>query len=80
MPHKVMDEYINEAFMNAIKVGIEDKQLPLDGQQILEKMNLFKKSNIELDLKNSSYGKIGKFLIQKNKEGIIEYKEPKKGQ
>lgn len=42
-------------------------------------MNLFKKEKIELNLKNSSFGKIGKFLLQKNKEGIIEYKEPKKG-
>lgn len=42
-------------------------------------MNLFKKQNIELDFKNSSYQKIGKFLQQMTKEGVIEYKEAKKG-
>ena len=30
MPAKVMDEYIKEAFMNSIKVGVNDKDLPLD--------------------------------------------------
>jgi translation initiation factor 2D len=30
MPIKVMDEYIREAFLNAVKVGLNDKDLPMD--------------------------------------------------
>ena len=42
-------------------------------------MLLFKNANISLDLKNSSYKKIGKFLQTMAKEDFIEYKEAKKG-
>lgn len=42
-----MDEYLHEAFMNALKVGINDKNLPIEGQAFYEKyMVLFKKENI----------------------------------
>ena len=30
MPTKIMDEYIYEAFMNALKVSLSDKDLPID--------------------------------------------------
>ena len=42
-------------------------------------MNLFKKEGIEIDWKHSTYGKVGKFFIAMTKEGLIEYKEDKKG-
>lgn len=42
-------------------------------------MENFKRENITLDFKASSFGKIGKFLQQMSKEGLIEYKEGKKG-
>jgi hypothetical protein len=42
-------------------------------------MLLFAKPGITLDLKNSTYGKIGKFLTTMAKDGLIEYKEAKKG-
>ncbi|CAD8149990.1 unnamed protein product [Paramecium pentaurelia] len=75
-----MDEYIKESFLNACKIGINDKQLPIEGQVFYEKFMLaFKKPGIELDLKNSSYQKIGKFLQTMQKDGLIEYKEIKKG-
>ncbi|CAD8055064.1 unnamed protein product [Paramecium sonneborni] len=80
VPTKVMDEYIKESFLNACKIGINDKQLPIEGQVFYEKYMLaFKKPGIELDLKNSSYQKIGKFLQTMQKDGLIEYKEIKKG-
>ncbi len=75
-----MDEYINEAFMNAIKVGIKDKNLPIETQTFYTNyMCLYKKGNIELDFKNSSFGKIGKFMQLKAKDELIEYEESKKG-
>ena len=42
-------------------------------------MSLYKKEGIELDFKNSSYGKIGKFLQVKAKDELIDYEESKKG-
>lgn len=72
MPTKVMDEYLKEAFMNSIKVqrfikllkvGVNDKDLPMDANIFQTQFLMsFKKQNVELDIKNSSYGKIGKFL------------------
>jgi len=41
-------------------------------------MLLCKPKNINLDVKLSSYKKIGKFLSTMQKEGFIEYKEAKK--
>jgi translation initiation factor 2D len=58
-----MDEYINEAFMNALKMSVTDKDLPLDSSVFYQNhMLLAKNSNVNIDLKNSSYKKIGKFL------------------
>lgn len=58
-----MDDYIMNAFLTALKLSIEDKDLPMDASVFKE--NHFNRSvpeGIEINFKNSSYKKIGKFL------------------
>ena len=67
-------------YLNILQVGVNDKDLPMDANIFLTQFLMsFKKQNVELDIKNSSYGKIGKFLQHMSKDGLIEYKEGKKG-
>ena len=59
IPIKIMDEYIYEAFMNAIRMSITEKDLPMDASVFYAShMLLCKKENIMIDLKNSSYKKV----------------------
>ena len=75
-----MDEYINEAFLNALKLSVTDKDLPLDSSVFYQNhLLLAKNPNVSIDLKNSTYKKIGKFLSVMAKADIIEYKEARKG-
>ena len=62
IPVKIMDEYIYEAFMNAIRMSITEKDLPMDSSVFYAShMLLCKKENILIDLKNSSYKKVAKY-------------------
>lgn len=64
-----MDEYIRQAFLNALKISINDKQLPIDPSLFYSNhMIPCKPENITLDFKNSSYKKIGKFIQTMVKE------------
>jgi len=75
-----MDEYLVDAFMTALKISVNDKDLPLDaGQFYSDHMLPCKRENVFLDIKNSSHKKLGKFLTAMQKLDIIEYKESKKG-
>lgn len=67
--------------MNALKISVEEQMLPLDPKVFLsDHMEACKTSpDHVLDFGITSYGKIGKFLQQMAKDGIIEYKEIKKG-
>jgi translation initiation factor 2D len=70
VPVKIMDEYIMEAFLNALKIGVSSKDLPLDGSKFYQNhMLLCKRDNVMLDLKNSSHKKIGKFFTNMAKLG-----------
>ena len=63
MPTKIMDEYVYEAFMNALKVSISDKDLPIDSSAFYSSHMLqCKREGVMIDLKCSSYKKIGKFF------------------
>jgi len=58
-----MDEYIRESFLNAVILSIDDKSMPLDPSVLYSNhMVLCKPDNVTLDIKNSSYKKIGKFV------------------
>ena len=63
IPTKIMDEYIFESFMNALKVSLSDKDLPIDASVFYSSHMLqCKKEGIMIDLKFSTYKKIGKFF------------------
>jgi len=80
IPTKIMDEYLMEAFLTALKISLDESDLPIDGQEFFSKhMNPCRKEGINLDLKNTTYQKMGKFLQAMTKQGIIEFKESKKG-
>lgn len=76
-----------EAFLNAVYISDALKELPIDGSNFYQNhMLLCKRENVQLDMKNSSFKKIGKFFQVKlfllksiSKLGVIEYKEAKKG-
>jgi translation initiation factor 2D len=59
---KITDNYIFEAFMNCLKMVVCDKELPMDPSVLWNHMLGCKNQKISLDIKNSSYKKIGKFL------------------
>mmetsp|Transcript_13363 Transcript_13363/g.1958 ORF Transcript_13363/g.1958 Transcript_13363/m.1958 type:complete len:127 (-) Transcript_13363:111-491(-) len=63
VPASVMDEYIKEAFLNCLKISVTDKILPLD-PSILYSTHMLtcKNEAVTVDIKNSSYKKIGKFV------------------
>ena len=80
IPAKIMEEYVMEAFLTALKISLDDKDLPIDGQEFFSKhMNPCRREGVNLDLKNTSYQKMGKFLQAMTKSSIIEFKESKKG-
>jgi len=80
IPTKIMDEYLMEAFLTALKVSLDESDLPIDGQEFFSKhMNPCRREGINLDLKNTTYQKMGKFLQAMTKQGIIDFKESKKG-
>ena len=57
-----MDQYIKEAFLNALKIGIEDKLFPMDSSVFYSNYILqYKREGIIINLKSSSYKKIGKY-------------------
>ena len=59
-----MDDYIKEAFLNTLSVGIKDIQFPIDSSLFYSNYMLhYKNQDITLDLKNSSHKKIGKYYI-----------------
>ena len=58
-----MDEFIQEAFFNSIKLAIKEKMTPMDSSVLYSNfMLLYKNDEVTLDLKHSSYKKIGKFF------------------
>jgi len=69
-----------EAFLTALKISLDDKDLPCEAGEFYSNHLLpCKKEGIFIDLKNTSYKKMGKFLQSMTKLGFIEFKESKKG-
>jgi len=77
---EVMDEHLMEAFLTALKINLDEKDLPMDGGEFYTN-NLLpcKRDGVYIDIKNTSYKKLGKFLQAMSKLGIIDFKEVKKG-
>lgn len=80
VPVEVMDEYLMEAFLTSLKISVNDKDLPIDaGEYYSNHLLPCKREGIFIDVKKSSYKKIGKFLQAMSKLNIIDFKEVKKG-
>jgi hypothetical protein len=57
-----------EAFLNAVYISDAQKELPIDGSNFYQNhMLLCKRENVQLDMKNSTFKKIGKFFQVKYK-------------
>jgi hypothetical protein len=77
---KEMDEKLMEAFLNACKVSITEKDLPLEPGKLWASHMLKCRADeaSEIDFKDSSYKKIGKFLQVLAKDKLITYEEASK--
>ena len=80
---KLMDQYLKESFLNAIKLSKVEGELPIDsGRFYMDYMLLARPEGVKLEIKDSSYKKLGKFYEEMSKQKFIEFKHPKdkKGQ
>lgn len=72
-----MDKRILEAFIRAVSESIKDEMLPMEPSELLNQhMANYKASDgSKLDLRKSSYKKIGKFLQFLDHKRYIDYSE-----
>ena len=67
-----MDQYLKQSFLNAIKLSKVEAQLPIDsGRFYIDFMLLARPEGIKLDVKDSSYKKLGKFYDDMAKHKFI---------
>jgi hypothetical protein len=73
-----MDPRIVEAFYRCLLESVKDSSLPMEPSDFLKyHLSEYTCDQFKLNLKFSSYKKIGKLLEQMNRDGVIEYSEPK---
>lgn len=76
---KQVDEALMEAFLNAIKVTLNDDDLPIENSSFWNQHMASCLPGRPLpDVKNSSYKKMGKFFSDLDEKGLILYKEASK--
>jgi predicted ribosome-associated RNA-binding protein Tma20 len=77
---KQMDDMIMESFLNACKMSITEKDLPIECGKLLTDhiIKCKPQDDFDIDLKISSHKKIGKFLQQLQKEKLLTYEEASK--
>ena len=74
-----MDEFIIEAFFNALKLVIKDDMLPLENSYLWNRYIVpCKLPDATIDIKRSSFKKLGKFYQEMDKQNIIKYGEASK--
>ena len=68
-----------EAFLNAVHLKLWDNNLPIENANFWNNYIIPCQShNIELDIKKSSYKKLGKLFQYLDKENLIKYREADK--
>ena len=73
-----MDAYFKESFLNALKLSKVEGQLPIDGGKFfMDYMLLSRPEGVTLEIKDSTYKKIGKFYEDMAKQKFIEFKHAK---
>lgn len=78
-----MDEHLKEAFLNVLKLSKVEGELPIDsGRFYIDYMLLARSEGVKLDVKDSSFKKLGKFYEEMAKKKFIQFKpaKEKKGQ
>lgn len=77
---KEMDEKIMEAFLNSVKISLQEKDLPIECGKFWTNHIIKCKTedDDDLDLKLSSFKKIGKFFQTMQKDKILTYEEASK--
>ena len=76
-----MDEYVLEALKYSLVFLVKDQDLPLEPSKLLANYMLAinRPRMNKIDIRKSSFKKIGKFLKQASKLGLVEYGKPKGG-
>ena len=78
-----MDQYFKEAFFNVLKLTKIEGELPIDsGRFFSDYMVLARPEGVKLEIKDSTYKKLGKFYEEMGKAKFIDFKpaKEKKGQ
>ena len=78
-----MDAHFKEALLNVLKLVKIDAELPIDsGRMYSDFISWAAPEGVTLNIKDSTYKKLGKFYEEMNKQKIIEFKaaKEKKGQ
>lgn len=76
---KEMDKHLMEAFLNCLILSLDEDDLPIENANLWNNhILLCRTPGTILDIKNSSYKKLGKFFAHMDKLGIITYKEATK--
>jgi len=77
-PEEIMDEIVECAFLQALKTQGKKMEFPLLTSNFF-RTYMVASSNSDIDLKKSSYKKLGKFLAKMHADKVVVIKEPKKG-
>ena len=73
-----MDPRILEAFYRSLLESVKDNSLPMEPSDFLKHhLSEYTCDQFKLNLKFSSFKKIGRLLEQMDRDGVIEYTEPK---
>jgi|JI61114BRNA_FD_contig_51_3842169_length_960_multi_1_in_0_out_0_1 translation initiation factor 2D len=73
-----MDEQFKEALLNALKLAVDDNELPIDsGMFYTEYILPARREGVTLDIKQSSFKKMNKFYESMDRLGLIEFKQGK---
>jgi hypothetical protein len=73
-----MNPRIIEAFYRSLLESVKDNSLPMEPSDFLKHhLSEYTCDQFKLNLKFSSFKKIGRLLEQMDRDGVIEYNEPK---
>lgn len=73
-----MDLRVIEAFYRCLYESVKDEDLPMEPSDFQkDHFSLYQSEEFKIDLRLSSYKKIGKLLEKMTKQGVISYTEIK---
>ena len=76
---KEMDKQLMDAFLNCLILSLKEDDLPIENANLWNNHILpCRNPGVVLDIKNSSYKKLGKFFAHMDKLSLITYKEATK--